>query len=225
MKLVLFDIDGTLLRGGGAGREATRRAIREVFGVDANTDTHDFGGKTDWQNVTELLAVYGYDSVDVGQRMSQYAPALAGHFIDVQRERQPFALPGALDLVTRLRARPDTLLGIITGNVQPVAPIKLRAAGFDPAWFPIGAYGSEAFDREDLPWLALRRAAIHNGFHLTPRAVTVIGDTVRDIDCARALGARVICVLTGFDRAEALAAAAPDALLDDLTQFSDALLG
>lgn len=224
MKLVLFDIDGTLLKGGGAGREATRRALLELFDTESNIDTHDFGGKTDWQNVTELLTPHGHDQHSVGLRMRDYAAALARHFAEVQHERQPFALPGAVALVEALRNRSDVLLGIVTGNVTQVAPIKLSAAGYDPAWFPVGAYGSEAYDRDDLPWLALRRAAIHSGCHIAPRNVTVIGDTVKDIDCARAIGARVVSVLTGFERRELLEAARPDVLLDDLTQFTDAHL-
>lgn len=221
MKLVLFDIDGTLLKGGGAGREATRRALLELFGTASSIDTHDFGGKTDWQNVTELLTPHGHDQYSVGRQMRDYAAVLSRHFMEVQRERLPFALPGAVALVESLRTRSDVMIGLVTGNVTQVAPIKLSAAGYDPAWFPIGAYGSEAYDRDDLPWLALRRAAIHSGCHISPRNVTVIGDTIKDIECARAVGARVVCVLTGFDRRESLEAARPDVLLDDLMHFTD----
>jgi phosphoglycolate phosphatase len=109
------------------------------------------------------------------------------------------------------------LLGIVTGNVSLTAPVKLRAAGFDPAWFPIGAYGSEALERNDLPALALERACRFCGHHLTPTDVTIIGDTEADIACARAIGARAVAVTTGFTSREALAAAQPDHLLDDLS--------
>jgi phosphoglycolate phosphatase-like HAD superfamily hydrolase len=134
-------------------------------------------------------------------------------------ERQVTALPGAHEAVSALRADPNVLLGIVTGNLPATAPIKLRAAGFDPDWFPVGAYGSEAIDRNDLPPIAMQRASARNGRIYLPQDVWIVGDTLMDIACARAVGARVVAVATGFSARDELEAAAPDYLLDSLEQL------
>jgi phosphoglycolate phosphatase-like HAD superfamily hydrolase len=120
--------------------------------------------------------------------------------------------------------RRGLLLGVLTGNVSATAPIKLRAGGFDPAWFPIGAYGSEAADRNLLPFLALERARQHLQRSITPEQVVIVGDTPADVACARALGAVAVAVLTGFSSREEITSAAPDYVLDDLTQFVEVVL-
>lgn len=217
MQLVLFDIDGTLLMGRGVGREATRRALLEVFGTSGTLDTHHFGGKTDWHTLAEVLAGDGFTAAAIGQWMGVYEQALARHTADLIPAFTVEALPGALDTVTALRHREDMVIGIVTGNVAATAPLKLQAAGFDPLWFPIGAYGSEALHRNDLPALALERATAFCGQPILPGDVTVIGDTEADIACARALGARAVAVTTGFAPRDRLEAARPDHLLDDLT--------
>jgi phosphoglycolate phosphatase-like HAD superfamily hydrolase len=217
MQVILFDIDGTLLMGKGIGREATRRAMLEVFGSAGTLDTHQFGGKTDWFTLIEVLAAEGISSSIIGQQMPHYERVLARHMAALIPDYDIYALPGALEAVTHLRGRNDVLLGIVTGNVSTTIPVKLRAAGFDPDWFPIIACGSEAPDRNDLPPLALERAARLCRQHIHPHDVTIIGDTDMDVACARAVGARVIAVATGFCPRAVLAAARPDALLDNLT--------
>ncbi len=224
MQLILFDIDGTLLTGKGIGREATRRAMLDIFGSCGTLATHQFGGKTDWFTLAEVLAGEGFTADHIGRRMADYEPALAFHMSALMAEYTVYALPGALDVVAHLRTRDDVLLGIVTGNVSQTAPVKLRAAGFDPMWFPVGAYGSEAIERDDLPSLALERAARLCGQRLTPADVTIIGDTEADIACARAVGARAVAVTTGFSSREALAAARPDHLLDGLTGLLELLV-
>jgi phosphoglycolate phosphatase len=216
-RLVLFDIDGTLLRTQGAGRVSTRQAMLEVFGTAAGIDEHDFGGRTDWSTLADLLSPHGYDAAAIGRRMPHYEQVVARHLEDIINGHRVEPCPGALEVVQTLRDDGDTVLGLLTGNVSTTAPIKLRAAGFDPDWFAVGAYGSEALDRNDLPPLALARAIAHSGQPLTPEDVVIIGDTPADVDCARALGAAAVAVLTGFSTAEALRAANPDHLLDDLT--------
>lgn len=216
MQLILFDIDGTLLAGKGIGREATRRAMLDIFGSCGTLERHQFGGKTDWFTLAEVLAGDGFTPEHIGQRMADYETALAFHMSALIAEYTVYALPGALETVIHLRGRDDILLGIVTGNVSLTVPVKLRAAGFDPAWFPVGAYGSEAFHRDDLPALALKRAARFSGQRLIPADVTIVGDTEADIACARALGARAVAVTTGFASRDALVAARPDHLLDAL---------
>ena len=219
MKLYLFDIDGTLLTVNGAGRAAKSLAMVEVFGTEGDVHAKPFGGKTDWQIMSEALEDYGYTPEQIGAQMAAYERVFAARLNDVIDQFRADVMPGAHALIAELRQRSDILLGIVTGNTASTAPIKLRAAGFDPAWFPIGAFGSEAYSRNELPRLALERAIAYSGQALTPADVLIIGDTVADIDCARALGARVIAVRTGFEESDVLAAANPDALLNDLTQF------
>lgn len=224
-RLILFDIDGTLLLTGGAGRVATRRAMEEVFGTSSRLDKHKFSGKTDWHTLVELLEEFGYDESRIGEVMERYQVAAAKHTAEVVGDFPVKACPGALDLVRALHKRDDVLLGVVTGNVAMAAPIKLRAAGFDPDWFPVGAFGSEKRDRDQLPPLALMRAMRHYHRHIDPEEVIIVGDTPMDVSCARALGAVAVAVSTGFSTREELEAAQPDFLLDDLTQFLDVVFG
>lgn len=223
-RLILFDIDGTLLRAGGAGREATRLAMLDLFGTAGGVDDHHFGGKTDWQTLVDLLQEHGFDHGRISEVMHHYEASVGRHLAAVIDRYPSEACVGAIELVERLRRREDILLGLVTGNVSTVAPVKLRAARFDPAWFPVGAYGNESVDRDDLPKLALARAVDHYGTSLSPDQVIVVGDTPTDIACARAVGALAVAVATGLSSREDLVAAEPDHLLDDLTTFEAEVL-
>ncbi len=220
--LLLFDIDGTLLRTNGAGRESTRRALLEVYGTDGNMVDFHFGGRTDWQIVLDILAGSGLDEAEIVALLPNYQTAITGHLQDVIAGFPVEACPSAVDVVQALRVRPDVGLGLVTGNVGAAAPVKLQAAGFDPAWFPVGAFGHEAQMRAALPPLAMQRAAAHYGAPFVPERVIVIGDTPADVECARASGALAVAVDTGFEDRADLEAALPDILLDDLSGFLDA---
>ena len=115
------------------------------------------------------------------------------------------------------------VLGLVTGNTRETAPVKLAAAGIDPALFPFGAFGDEALSRNDLPPRALRRARVWAGHPIAAEDCTVVGDTPADIACARAGGMRVLAVATGWHTAEALAAHQPDHLLPDFTDLERVL--
>ena len=222
-RLILFDIDGTLLTADGAGRVSTRAAMLDVFGETGALDTHSFGGKTDWQTLTELLADCGYSAEAIGESMPAFEASIAGHLMRIMGNHTVRPCRGAMAAVDRLRASDGYLLGIVTGNVSTTAPVKLRAAGYDPDWFPVGAYGSEAVDRNKLPGMALERAIVYSGAALTAEDTVVIGDTPADIACARTLGATAVAVCTGFSPRERLAAAEPDYLLEDLRTLDDIL--
>jgi phosphoglycolate phosphatase-like HAD superfamily hydrolase len=219
MKLALFDIDGTLLLSQGLGRAAKAHAMREVFGTEANVQTHPFGGKTDWQILNELLGPLGWTSEAIGARMADYETRFARHMRDLASDFTATPLPGALELVQALDARPDVLVGVVTGNTRETAPVKLRAGGFDPSLFRVGAFGSESHNRNDLPALAIQRAEALIGATIRPSEVFVIGDTVADVTCARAVGAVAVAVLTGFEERELLLASQPDYVLNDLREF------
>jgi phosphoglycolate phosphatase-like HAD superfamily hydrolase len=219
IKLVLFDIDGTLLITRGAGRESTRLALLEVFGTESTIATHHFGGKTDRYTLLELLGREGFTEAEIEARLPLYEASIARHLSAIIHDYTVDPCPGALDVVAELRRRRLPVIGILTGNVSTTAPIKLRAAGFDPAWFPVGAYGSEAVDRNLLPFLAVERAERLIGGKIDPQEVTIIGDTPADVACARALGAVAVAVGTGFSDLDELRATGPDYFIEDMRLF------
>ena len=219
MKLVLFDIDGTLLISRGIGREAKRRAMTERFGTIGDLDNHNFGGQTDWGILAALLAPHGFSSADIGGEILHYQASMARHMDAIRDSYRAEALPGAFELLETLRARADVLLGIVSGNTGATAQIKLEMAGFDPAGFPIGAYGHESPRREDLTRLALRRAQQQAQQTFAPRDIFVIGDTPADIQAARAIHAVAVAVETGYAPRQSLVERQPDFLLGDLREF------
>lgn len=219
MKLVLFDIDGTLLISQGIGREAKRRAMTERFGTIGDLDNHDFGGQTDWGILATLLAPHGYSSADIGSEILTYQASMARHMNDIREQFAADALPGAFELLETMQARADVLLGIVSGNTGATAQIKLEMAGFDPGLFPVGAYGHESPRREDLTRLALRRAQQQAQQTFAPRDIFVIGDTLADIQAARAIHAVAVAVETGYAPRQSLVERQPDFLLGDLREF------
>jgi phosphoglycolate phosphatase len=215
--LILFDIDGTLLSADRSGRAAFELALRELLDLEDNTARISFAGKTDWQVLLDLLVPLGYSEGDIAGLLPEFARLLAEKLASIIDQHRVVALPGALALVESLAHDPRARLGLVTGNVSHSVPIKLRAAGFDPAYFPVGAFGNESANRNDLPPLALRRAVDYWQVDFTPERIVVVGDTPNDVICARAVGARALAVLTGALRRDVLAAEAPHAILDDLT--------
>ncbi len=219
MKLVLFDIDGTLLISRGIGREAKRRAMLETFGEVGDLDQHVFGGKTDWQILADLLAPYGKSTADIGREIAAYEQVMARHMRAIQGRYRADALPHTMELVKSLRDRADAIVGVVTGNTSMTAAIKLEMAGFQRGWFAVGAYGNEAAERAKLTRLALERAQALAARPFNSGDVFVIGDTVADIEAARAIDAVAVAVGTGYTERAQLLAAEPDYLLDDLGSF------
>lgn len=215
--LILFDIDGTLLSADRSGRAAFELALRELLGLENYASQIDFAGKTDWQVLIDLLVPLGYSLAEIAGLLPEFARILGEKLAEIIHRHQVVALPGALALVESLAQDPRARLGLVTGNVSQSVPIKLRAAGFDPARFPVGAFGDESANRSDLPPLALRRATEYWQVPFPPERIVVVGDTPNDVICARAVGGRALAVLTGALRREVLAAEEPHAILDDLT--------
>jgi phosphoglycolate phosphatase len=223
-RLILFDIDGTLLMSKGIGRESKRRAMLEFYGEVGNLDTHVFGGKTDWLTLVELLEPHGKTSEDIGRDMPMFEEIMARHMDELRNEYVAETIPHAMELVTSLRERDDTMIGLVTGNMSKTSPIKLEMAGYDPAWFTVGAYGNESADRNDLPRFAIERAQALAGTTFTGEQVIIIGDTVADIDAARAVSATSVAVCTGFVHRDNLICEDPDFLLADLSTFVDLIM-
>lgn len=223
-RLILFDIDGTLLISRGIGREAKRRAMQERFGAVGDLDSHVFGGKTDWRILADLLAPFGKSLDDIGREMDVYERVMARHMRAIRHDYQADALPHAMELVQTLRHRRDVIVGLVTGNTSKTAAIKLEMAGYDPDWFVIGAFGNESAAREQLTRLALARAQEYAGRVFAGRDAVVIGDTLADIRAARAINAIAVAVCTGYVPRDQLIGGEPDFLLADLSGFVDVVM-
>lgn len=220
MKLVLFDIDGTILLTAGAGRRAIVAAIGEEVGETLAFDRVRFDGKTDPQIVTELLEAAGQP----GPHPSDRVQTLCRRYVSLlaQELGQPSArttvMPGVHALLDRLEADAGVILGLLTGNLAEGAALKLSSAGLDPRRFRVGAYGSDAADRPDLPPIAARRAQPFFGRIPSGAEVVIIGDTPADVGCGQCIGARAVGVATGAYTVADLEACGAHAVFQDLTQ-------
>ncbi len=227
MKLLLFDIDGTLLRTNGVGRAAVERALSRVCGRPITTDGVAFSGKTDPQIIDEILQANDLapDSTPALAEKALAAYEETAHEVfDSNAVRR---LPGVRALLARLEAHPRVQLGLLTGNVESMAYRKLAAVSLDHH-FAFGAFGSDHADRGRLPPVAVARARAHTGHPFEGRDVVIVGDTEHDIRCGQSIGALSVGVCTVSYGRRALAAHAPDLLLDDLSDadgFVDAVLG
>jgi phosphoglycolate phosphatase len=222
-RLVLFDIDGTLLWSDGAGRRAMEGALTHVFGTPGSAG-YRYDGKTDRQIAREQMRLEGHDDPAIDGRLdgviTQYLERLRSEVdagMHVQR------LPGVCELLDALEAREEVVLGLLTGNVADGAALKLTAAGIEFDRFRVNAFGSDHEHRPRLPEVARERARDALGLELDGGDIVVIGDTPADIDCARSVGARTIAVATGRYSVEELATHGPTAVFADLTD-TDAVI-
>ena len=226
--LLLFDIDGTLLiRGAREHAMALHDAIEEIWRVDLREVRVETGGRTDPDIAREILTAGGVDARAIDDALTPFQEALVARYAQlVPDDLSERLAPGALAALGALHADPDMRLSLVTGNVEGVARLKLRAAGIG-TYFEQGqgGFGSDSPDRADLPPVARARAGRASGGDAPwPRERTVvIGDTPRDIACARADGVRVVAVPTGPFAAEHLGGA--DVLIGSLHELPDALAG
>jgi phosphoglycolate phosphatase-like HAD superfamily hydrolase len=225
MKLLLFDIDGTLLHANGTGRTAVEKALTDLCGRSISTDGVTFSGKTDPAIMREILEANGLDPADtlVRDALDVYEETAHAAFDPDTVD----ALPGTTALLDRLAPRQEVHLGLLTGNIESMAYRKLNAVDFDHH-FAFGAFGSDHSERHHLPPVAVARALAHTGHQFRGADVVIIGDTQHDIHCGRHVGALSVAVCTGRYARGELAAHEPDVLLDDLSDaegFVNAILG
>ncbi len=219
-KLVLFDIDGTLLLTAGAGRRAIVAALGAEVRHTAAWDAIRFDGKTDPQIVVEMLEAAGHPA----SRESPRVRALCERYVGLlaQELEQPTTrttvMPGVLPLLSRLEREPGVVLGLLTGNLAEGAALKLRSGGIAPERFRVGAYGSDAAHRPDLPSIAARRAEPIFGRIPRGAEVVIIGDTPADVSCGAGIDARALAVATGAYSVADLAACGPHAVFEDLSR-------
>lgn len=216
MKLLLFDIDGTLLTTNGAGRAVVETALSEVVGQPVSTEGISFSGKTDPQILREVLARHGAGEALLSGRFHEVVEAFRRTMHRTFDPAGTVELDGARALVERLHADERVQLALLTGNLQEMAYLKIGAIGLGERHFPFGAFGSDSEDRNALPAIALERATAHAGRSFPCEDTIVIGDTPRDIECGRLGGCTTIAVATGRFCREELAEHAPDVLLDSL---------
>jgi phosphoglycolate phosphatase-like HAD superfamily hydrolase len=225
-RLILFDIDGTLLSAGRAARESILAALRAVLGWDGTADGIDFSGKTDPQILRELVE----ESVGADRLQAELAPVLDRYVAELRKRLHPEAVvpkPGIPELLERLAREPNVVLGLLTGNIERGARLKLDPPDFN-RFFPFGAFGDDSADRYCLPAFAVARARERTGRDFAGESVVIIGDSVHDVGCGRPLGARTIAVATGPTSAETLAAERPHALFGDFSDVraaAEAILG
>ncbi len=204
-KLLLFDIDGTLVTGGPA-KDAFHRALLDTYGTAGDIDGHEFSGKTDPQIARELLDGAGLPANEIDEGLmslwSRYTANLEVGLVD----RPMQSLPGVNQLLETLRTHSDVAMGLVTGNIVKGAELKLGSVRLNDH-FELGGFGSDHEFRNELPGIAIRRAEEEWNVHFHGQAVVVVGDTPRDIECGRHVGAETIAVATGNYSAEELVAA------------------
>lgn len=224
MRLVLFDIDGTLLSSAGIGRTAMRRALGSIFGSPGNP-AYRYDGKTDKQIVRDVMRLEGHSDEYIDSQMEK----VMGVYLEGLRENAKSGkfdvrpLEGVVELLDALEPRQDVVLGLLTGNVEPGARTKLIAAGINPDRFRVNAFGSDHEHRPELPAIAQRRASEKLGLDIEGGRMVVIGDTPADIACGRSLGAKAIGVASGHYTVEQLREHDPYAVFPSLANTQQLL--
>jgi phosphoglycolate phosphatase len=232
VKLVLFDIDGTLLWTDGAGRRAIHRALLDEAGTAGPIERYRFDGKTDPQIVRELLALAGHRAAADDARVAAVCRRYVEHLrAELAKPTQTTRLmAGVAELLAALQpveTAGRAVVGLLTGNLAAGAALKLESAGLDPARFRVGAYGSDSPRRSDLPSVAAARAAALMGRTFEGPDVVIVGDTPEDVACGRPIGARSVAVATGSYDVAALRAVGATyvfATLADTPAVLDAIL-
>lgn len=216
-RLVLFDIDGTILISGGAGRRAFGRALLATFGTEGEINSYRFDGKTDPQILRDLMLKAGIEPKTIESK----AQECYSHYIVYIREEirnsvNARMVPGVLKLLKILKRDKRIVLGLLTGNIEKGAEEKLKRFKLNK-FFELGAYGSDHSDRLKLPEIALEKAR-KSGKNFSAEEICIIGDTEHDIRCAKHIGALSIAVASGNYTFEQLLSLKPDFVFKD---FSD----
>ena len=229
MRLLLFDIDGTLLRCGPQVRGFFGEALREVYGTAGDLDHYDFSGKTDPQITFELMTAAGLPAAEVRARIPQMGDAYASR---IEARLGPVeVIPGAAEVLAALAGRRDVVLGLVTGNWRRGALAKLQRGGLDHHFargldghFLCGAFGDDGEDRACLPPLAIERTRAATGHPFTAADALIVGDSVEDVRCALACEVPLLAVASGWTSAERLRAAGATEVVTRLDTALDRLL-
>ena len=215
-RLVLFDIDGTLVSDHGAPRRAFEDALRKVFSFDGDMHRYDFSGRTDPQIARMILSDAGLDEEEIGPRLDALFEHYLERLADAASSGEFFALPGIREILAELDAHPEVLLALLTGNIEPGARIKLQGPDLN-RYFPFGAFGSDSPRREELPPIAVERASAACGRRFSKREVVIIGDSIFDVRCGVPHEATTIAIASGKTEAARLRAENPIHFFPDAT--------
>jgi len=221
MRILLWDIDGTLIHSAqvGAYKLYTIPVLEEIFGTAGRLAEMRVSGMTDLQIVFEALRDVGVSQEEILARAEVLVSRLTEEARRVTGNGEKFfvLLPGVRETLEALAAHPRYKSALVTGNIKPMAQLKMELVGLDHFFTLPGAFGDESHNRRDLPARAAERIREHLQMNLAPEQFIVIGDTPNDIDCARHFGARAVAVGTGrFYSTEEILECKPDALLPDL---------
>jgi phosphoglycolate phosphatase-like HAD superfamily hydrolase len=213
-KLVLFDIDQTILHSGGAGEKALRLALRDRFGVDETLENIEIAGKTDLWIAHRIFEAHGIEPHQ--ENLDCFLDGYLGYLKTELGRSDGRLLPGFPDILHALARLPHVAVGLLTGNLRRGAELKLGHYGMLDH-FSFGAFADDAQERNQLGPFARRRAGEAHGTEFPPADIFVIGDTPHDIACAKAINARGVGVATGRYSRAALEAAGADFVFDDLS--------
>jgi len=225
MRILLWDIDGTLIRSTRpAGyKEYTIPVLEEIFGTAGRLAEMQVSGMTDLQIVFEALNEAGVTQEDILARAEVLVSRLTEEARKVTSNGTKFfvLLPGVRETLTALDEHPRYKSALVTGNIKPMAQLKMELVGLDHFFTLPGAFGDESHNRRDLPARAAERIRKHLQMDLAPEHFIVIGDTPNDIDCAHHFGARAVAVGTGrFYPNEEILKHKPDKFLPDLSDVN-----
>ena len=222
MKLLLFDVDGTLIHSGGAGRRAMLRAFEEIYGVEDGFKDISMYGKTDPLILKEALTnhMLEWHREDEERFKSLYLQFLRGGIHAPHPQRR--IMPGTVALLDEVSKKQSLIRGLLTGNWKEGAEIKLGFFKLNH-YFELGAYADDSEIREELVPIAVRRCEERKGIRLKPENVYVIGDTPLDIQCAKPFGAKTVVVATGIHTKDELLAEHPDHFFPDLSRTEEIL--
>lgn len=223
MRVLLFDIDGTLIHSDRAGRLALAAALNTLYGATGGLDGYDMGGKTDARIVSDLLSTIGLPDAEIPHHLLLVYEVMAEKALDIYPKQTIKPCVGVTELLDALENESEILIGLLTGNSHLTAPLKLAAAGIDPGRFSVSVFGSEALDRDLLPPIAMKRASELTGHTFTGDNTVIIGDTPADIQCARAGNATAVSVACGWHTAAELAPYNPDFLFEDFGDTPEVL--
>lgn len=215
-QLLLFDLDATLVRTGGAGMRAMNRAFLEVMEWPDALGRISPAGRTDPSIAREIsMKLRGQDMTpaELDRCFTRYLELLP---VELSQAKNYRVLPGIAEFLELASRRPEYILGLGTGNLEPGARIKLEPAQLNH-YFTFGGFGSDAEDRPALLRVAVERAQARTGLKLSPQQVVVIGDTPHDVHAGRAIQARTLAVATGPFTVEQLSACEPDLAIADFT--------
>lgn len=211
-KLLLWDIDGTLIWGGGGGERALVIAMDETFGIEADLTAIDYSGRTD-KRIGEMLMQH-YNIPITPERVHDFIESYLKHLAEQMPLGETLIHPGVLDILETMHAREDILQGLLTGNMVRGAQIKLEHFNL---WhfFTFGGFADDSPIRNEIAPHAFRRGIEKAGYDFPPESVYVVGDTPHDIECGKIIGANTIAVATGTYNLQALEAHSPTAAFEN----------